>query len=124
MSTAIIKFEDNDLLVYCKRDSYPAGIGFDLVKYIDSLRKKDSIKEFFCNERFEFVSEVPKDIQYEYIIQKDGNVHCQECWFTSDKSYHGGGFRHGGTYDLRELIEKIDLQNKYAYRRPEAWQDK
>ena len=127
MSTAIVRDEENtDFLVYCKHDSYPAGLGFDLLNLMENINKTKAYSEFlpfFRNdERFEFVKEVPTDIQYEYIIQEDGNVHCQECWFTSDKSYHGGGFRHGGTYDLKALREKIRLQKEYAYRRPEAWQ--
>lgn len=113
MSTAIIRFEnDSDRMVYCKNDSYPAGLGFDLLNDANIVNNK---------ERFECVSEIPKDIEYEYIIQNDGDVHCQECWWASDKSYHGGGFRHGGTYNLKEWKEKIRLQNEYSYRNPKYW---
>ena len=127
MSTAIIRDEeDTSFLVYCKHDSYPAGLGFDLLSLMEHIVKTKAYSEFLPffrdNDRFEFVNDVPKDIQYEYVIQKDGNVHCQECWFTPDVSYHGGGFRHGGTYNLKELREKIRLQQEYTYRRPEAWE--
>lgn len=129
MSTAIIKFKDNpECLVYCKNHSYPAGLGFELLdmnmsdgKY-SSQQIHSSLIEFFkCHsDRFEFVFKIPKDIQYEYIIE-DNNVHCQECWYTPDAAYHGGGIRHGGVYDLVEWREKIRLQTAYTYRRDEDW---
>jgi len=121
MSTAIIKFEDNsNLMYYCKDHSYPAGLGFDLIKVRDDGKK--FISYLTSNsDRFEQVCDIPLDIQYEYIIQKDGNVHCQESWYAKDKAYHGGGIRHGGTYDLDEWREKIRLQNLYTYRNPEYW---
>ena len=126
MSTAIVKDEEEpSFLVYCKHDSYPAELGFELLALNEHIQKMKANSDFLSffkdNERFEFVNEIPKDIQYEYIIRKDGSVHCQECWFTADKSYHGGGFRHGGTCNLTELREKIRLQKEYSYRRPEAW---
>ena len=119
MSTSIIKFEDKpEELYYCKSDSYPCGIGFDLLKVLEG---DEDFEKFFTSERFEKVVEIPKDIQYEYIIQKDGKVHCQENWYARDVSYHGGGFRFGGVYDLVKLRESVKLQEQYSYRRPEAW---
>lgn len=126
MSTAIVKDERRpSTLVYCKSDSYPAGLGFELldtVKSADENNLQDLLDKLFSSQRFEVVKEIPKDIQYEYVIKSDGTVRCQEYWYTADKNYHGGGFRHGGVYNLKELKEKVRLQDLYAYRRPEAWQ--
>ena len=126
MSTAIIKDERRpSFLVYCKSDSYPAGLGFQLLDTVKSANEnnlQDLLDKLFSSQRFEVVKEIPKDIQYEYVIKANSTVHCQECWYTADKGYHGGGFRHGGVYDLEEWKEKVRLQDLYAYRRPEAWQ--
>ena len=112
MSKAIIKFEnDEKRLVYCKNDSYPTGLGFELLNIVEN---KLDINEFLDSERFETVNDTPHDIEYEYIVSDNG-VHCQESWWA-DKSYHGGGIRHGGVCDLDKLREKIRLENEYSYR--------
>lgn len=121
MSTAIIKFDDSsDMMFYCKDHSYPCGLGFDLLKIYESDSRE--YMKFLCdgNDRFVSTTEIPRDIEYEYVISNDG-IHAQECWYTSDKSYHGGGFRHGGKFDLIRLRNSVELQKKYTYRRPEAW---
>lgn len=120
MSSAIIKFEDDpNKMIYWKNHAYPAGLGFKLVDYYE-----DKDNSLFDNQSdFEIVNEIPKDIQYEYIVQHDHTIHCQECWYTPDKGYHGGGFRHGGVYNLKELQEKIRLQKEYSYRNEEAFKN-
>ena len=127
MGTSIIRCEDHpEFLVYCKNDSYPTGIGFELLTHMSSIDKTDIYGEFTDyfgkdKNRFEFVTEIPKDIEYEYILQNDGNIHCQENWYAKDKSYHGGGFRHGGTYDLLKLKERERLISENTIRRKEYW---
>lgn len=119
MSTAIIKFENNPkLMFYCKNHSYPAGLGFDLYD-----RRGCDITSWLINnpDRFEIVEKIPLDIQYEYIIQNNGEIHCQESWYAKDKAYHGGGLRHGGIYDLKKLKEKIQRQKEYSYRTDRFW---
>lgn len=119
MSTAIIKFENNPkLMFYCKNHSYPAGLGFDLYD-----RKDKDIISYLTNNtnRFEIVKEIPLDIQYEYILKNDGEIHCQESWYAKDKAYHGGGFRHGGIYNLGQLKEKLLRQEEYSYRTDRFW---
>lgn len=120
MSTAIIKFDKNDLMFYCLDGSYPCGLGFELLDISESESKE--YMKFLCdgNKRFVAITEIPKDIQYEYVISDTG-VHAQECWYTADKSYHGGGFRHGATFDLSQLKTKVQLQKEYSYRRKEDW---
>ena len=118
MSSAIIKFEDDpNKMIYWKDHAYPAGLGFKLVDYYED--KDNSL--FEDKTKYEIVTEIPNDIQYEYIIRTDHTVHCQECWMSKDNGYNKGMFRHGGTYDLKELQEKIRLQNLYSYRNEEAF---
>lgn len=119
MSTAIVKFSNSDMMFYCKEKSYPCGLGFELLDIFESNRE---YMKFLCdgNMRFVAMTEIPHDIQYEYVISEDG-IHAQECWYTADKSYHGGGIRHGTTFDLQELRKKVALQQEYSFRRPEAW---
>lgn len=119
MSSAIIRFEDEpSKLIYWKDHAYPTGLGFKLLDYY-SDRTNDLYSD---KESFEIVNDVPKDIQYEYVVHHDHSIGCQECWWTDDKSYHGGGFRHGGKYDLDEWKEKVRLQKEYSYRRDEVWE--
>jgi len=130
MSASIVKIgsaEHPTKMFYAKEKSCPADLGFALLalsKTDDAkqsdLSKLSCLKDYCMSE----VTEIPRDIQYEYVLSDDPktSVHCQECWYTSDKNYHGGGFRHGGTYDLEQWKEKIRLQSLYSYRRPEAWQ--
>lgn len=121
MSTAIIKYEMTpQLMIYCNKESYPAGLGFELLNISETDKK---FMVFFMDnpDRFQQVFDIPLDIQYEYIIKKDGTIHCQESWYAKDKAYHGGGLRHGGIYDLKEWRTKVNLQKEYTYRRPEAW---
>lgn len=62
MSTAIIKFKDNpDLLVYCKTDSYPAGLGFDLLDLVDYQQESHDFWED-QSSRFSVVEKIPYDI--------------------------------------------------------------
>ena len=55
MSTAIIKDERRpNFLVYCKSDSYPAGLGFellDIVKSADENNLQDLLDKLFRSER-------------------------------------------------------------------------
>lgn len=123
MSTAIVKFENSDMMFYCKNHSYPCGLGFDLLN-ISKTESKEYMK-FLCDgtDRFVAVTVIPTDVQYEYIVMPDGNIKAREFWYTADKNYHGGGFRVGVTFDLDKLQEKVHLQSLYSYRRPEAWAD-
>lgn len=124
MSTAIIRDENTNKIWYCKDHSYPTGLGFAL---LNANRDQHNIPLPERHDMLTYstlvveVAEVPKDIQYEYIIKGDGTVTCQECWWTNDVNYNGGGFRHGGIYDLNIQKEKVKLQKEYTYRRPEDW---
>jgi len=126
MSTSIIRFEKpmfkkdgkDVTMLYCKERSYPCGLGFELLEYFEEAKDNGLFSD---TERFDIVEEVPKDVQYEYVVDGNHKVSCQEYWYASDKGYHGGGFRRGGKYDLNYLKLREENIRKYTIRRPEYW---